>query len=455
MFLAAAVVGLIMYFFFFPTKFAKVAPEKDVENNHYCRDLIDTPDSAAVAFPGDSAKYKLIKQDVLVNADTFTDSEYHHYGSSRNYEDPQTKRKYVVRDPQHGGRFFGGGRSYKFASDLDPSQATDIRFGDYGLVFLFHADDTYTPLRTGLEVGGYSKSFGLFLVDIYKAVDKPPLPEWVLKCQDVPVSSGIEEALAEEQGASIVKNIGTSFYYPNPEKNWSPFKAEEQLAYFLFKRNKYIHHAWWTPHCKPAVYLYPQQEQQINVQVAIPYGSFLYTDPIYPTGGWNVRAKPNGALHYLGSDRADSTGKINYPSGVFPYLYYEARIHDSAIEKPTKGYVKKYEDIEKFYDEILPKLGLNSQETQEFKKYWLKALPKATYYFIGVVSQSNLNTIEPLTISPKQDTTIRVSLYFEALDTFTIIQPPTIQTPQRNGFTVVEWGGMVKRDKDHPFTCVQ
>jgi len=112
-------------------------------------------------------------------------------------------------------------------------------------------------------------------------------------------------------------------------------------------------------------------------------------------------------------------------------------------------------NLPSFFDEVLPKLGLNAKESKEFKEYWLKALPKSPYYFIGIMPQEQLNQNEPLTITPKEDTLIRVRLYFEAQDTLTSVQEPTIQTPQRSGFTVVDWGGMVKNDKNHPFTCLQ
>ncbi len=98
---------------------------------------------------------------------------------------------------------------------------------------------------------------------------------------------------------------------------------------------------------------------------------------------------------------------------------------------------------------------MNEKETAEFKDYWLKALPQSPYYFIGLIPQNELNTLEPLQITPKEDTLIRVRLYFEALDKYKIVKAPQIRTPQRTGFTVVDWGGMVKNDKDHPFTCLQ
>lgn len=244
----------------------------------------------------------------------------------------------------------------------------------------------------------------------------------------------------------------------NPKKSVkvNPQKAkrnELQLEYFTPWLISHV--GWWTPECKPAVYLYPEKEQMVQVQVAILQGFLTYTDPLYPAQGWSVIAKPNGELRYLSTHFADSRGMVNYPTGIFPYLYYEGKVADAAVIKPEKGYVIAYDQLETFYTNTLPKLGLNAKEAKEFKDYWLKALPKASYYFIGIIPQATLAGVEPLKITPKEDTMIRVRLYFEALDRFATVQPPYITTPQRNGFTVVDWGGMVKADRKHPFTCLQ
>jgi len=212
---------------------------------------------------------------------------------------------------------------------------------------------------------------------------------------------------------------------------------------------------WWTPECKPAVYLYPEKETLVNVQVTITNGFLTYTDPRYPSTGWSVFAKPSGELQYLSSNIFDSKGNVNYPTGVFPYLYYEGKVADSVVSKPEKGYVIAYDNLANFFDGLLPELGLNQKESQEFKEYWIKALPKASYYFIGIIPREQLDTNEPLTITPKEDTMIRVRLYFEALEKPKNVNQPEIVTPKRKGFTVVDWGGMVKRDTEHPFTCIQ
>ncbi len=233
--------------------------------------------------------------------------------------------------------------------------------------------------------------------------------------------------------------------------NWND-KTEQLRAFVPIQVPPW---GWWTPECKPAINLYPEKETLVNVKVAIPQGFLTYTDPLYPTNGWTVFAKPNGQLRYLGNNFSDSRGKINYTNGIFPYLYYEGKMADSAVTKPEEGFVSSYEDLDSFFDSMLPQLGLNSNESKEFKDYWLKALPKASYYFIGVIPQEQLNANEPLTIKPKEDTMIRVRLYFEALDQMQSVKEPELQRPIRNGFTVVDWGGMVKIDKAHPFTCLQ
>ena len=103
----------------------------------------------------------------------------------------------------------------------------------------------------------------------------------------------------------------------------------------------------------------------------------------------------------------------------------------------------------------MPKLGLNFVETRQFKEYWERVLPDSPYYFIGVVDKSNLDYIEALKINPEPDSIIRVSLYFEPLDSFKEVSEPNIVTPKREGFSVVEWGGLIKLHGDTPFTCSQ
>lgn len=204
---------------------------------------------------------------------------------------------------------------------------------------------------------------------------------------------------------------------------------------------------WLSPFCKPAIYLYPEKETNINVKIASK-GQISLTIPNYPNNGWQVTAYPNG--------------KIIDNNKTFDYLYYEAKIPNDLIDNKTnQGYVVKYEELEQTLKDLLIKLGLNEKEKKDFIEYWLKVLPSSNYYFVGIVPEKTLNDISPLSISPKPDTIIRVALYFKPLDSDSIgvdkkvqVSEPNFQEIKRKGFTVVEWGGLFKTDENHPFTCL-
>lgn len=198
-------------------------------------------------------------------------------------------------------------------------------------------------------------------------------------------------------------------------------------------------YSWWTPSCKPAIYLYPQKLENVNVKVNTT-GNLTLTIPSYENG-WNVLANPNGAIE---------SGNASYP-----YLYYESKIPDQKVKVPDTGFVVTKNELGSLFDSLLPKLGLLSNESKEFKDYWEKVLPSSSYYFVGIMNEEAIDSMEPLVITPKPNTVIRVRLYFEALKNKKEVQAPVIETPKREGFTVVEWGGMVKTDQNNPFTCSQ
>ncbi len=194
------------------------------------------------------------------------------------------------------------------------------------------------------------------------------------------------------------------------------------------------------PFCKPALYLYPQVSEPINVKIN-PKGKLNTTIPVYPQTGWNILGNPNGT--------------ITYEHTQYDYLYYEAAIPNSLIPKENTGYNVAYKDLKNFFSTLLPKLGLNANEQKQFSDYWLTALPYSPYYIISLVPQQVLNDISPLTISPTPDTLLRVTLNFQPVNTPQTIDLPILPKIQRTGFVAVEWAGMFQQDKDHPFTCLE
>lgn len=230
-------------------------------------------------------------------------------------------------------------------------------------------------------------------------------------------------------------------YIPTQQKVQFSSEAKDNLQLKWFYLVDTPVYSWYTPDCKPAVYLYPTVQQQTAVQVDA-VGPLTVTIPEYPQNGWNVVADPDGTIYSGGN--------------TYPYLYYEAKIPDAAVVKPQQGYVVTYQDLPNLYATVLPQLGLNAKETADFKEYWEKVLPYSPYYFVGVMPVKDVDAIEKLTISPAPDTTIRVRLFFEALKDWKGVESPSlINVPQRNGFTAVEWGGMVKLHPETSFTCSQ
>ena len=47
----------------------------------------------------------------------------------------------------------------------------------------------------------------------------------------------------------------------------------------------------------------------------------------------------------------------------------------------------------------------------------------------------------PLDVTPSPDTTLRIFMAWYSSDTAVEIEPQTLTSPERGGFTVVEWGG--------------
>jgi hypothetical protein len=173
---------------------------------------------------------------------------------------------------------------------------------------------------------------------------------------------------------------------------------------------------------KPAVYLYPTEDSFVNVKLNI-NGRITKDVPEYKNG-WTVFVTKDGIIE-----------------NKYDYLFYEAKMKN--IDLPNSGWIVKYDDLESWFDVNLARFGLNSKEKNQFKEYWLKELPKANYYEIKLFENSFLKENMDIIILPQPDTLIRLNFYFKPLKKEMAIQEPITTTPERRGFTVVEWGGML------------
>ena len=163
----------------------------------------------------------------------------------------------------------------------------------------------------------------------------------------------------------------------------------------------------------------------MDVRLAL-NGTLLTSAPLYQNG-WRVNAAPDGTL-------TDNNGN------TYPYLFWEAKLN--ADYDLSKGFCVKGSDTKAFLISKLRVLGLNEKETADFTDFWLKYMKDNPYNVITFQTSAYTDAAK-LDITPKPDTIIRVYMVWYRSDRAVAIPEQKLSTPQRRGFTAVEWGGCV------------
>ena len=178
---------------------------------------------------------------------------------------------------------------------------------------------------------------------------------------------------------------------------------------------------------KPIIYLYPTQETAVNVKL---WNSknLSHTYPKYNFEKWrNVIAQLNGDLKDI------ETWRKLYA------LYREWKSNNET--NFDEWFVVAWKDIIPFLEEKLAILWLNERESEEFIVYWLPQMENNKRNLIRFETKTEQDENMPLNITPKPDTVIRVMMDWRAINEPIDILEQELITPERNGFTVVEWWG--------------
>ena len=178
-----------------------------------------------------------------------------------------------------------------------------------------------------------------------------------------------------------------------------------------------------TVTAKPVIYLYPEGETEVSVKLDYE-GELTCTYPAYEDG-WRVTAAPDGTLR-------DAAGQ------TYNYLYWEGI--SSAPYDFSKGFCVKGEDTADFLEKALAELGLTRREANEFIVFWLPMMEQNPYNLIAFQSEAYTRRAE-LEVEPAPDTTIRVFMAWQGLEEAVEIEAQNLSAPERQGFTLVEWGG--------------
>ena len=183
---------------------------------------------------------------------------------------------------------------------------------------------------------------------------------------------------------------------------------------------------------KPVIYLYPKTLMEISIQLNIKNSKITVVYPKFNeiNNTWKVKAEPNG--------------DIIIDDKIYPYLFYELESYVPQIQ--NEGFIVKDEDAEKFLENKLKILGLNSKESTDFITYWLPLLLKNKISLCTFQNQTFFNNFE-LNINPKPDTLIRLFLSIKKIENIPDIKEQKLEQIERRGFTVIEWGGSNLKDK--------
>lgn len=175
---------------------------------------------------------------------------------------------------------------------------------------------------------------------------------------------------------------------------------------------------------KPVIYLYPEKITSVSVKVG---ATITKSEPTYQNG-WQVLAYPSGKLIFNGK--------------TYPYLFWEGKGQE--YPQVNSGTIVAKAELRQTIKNQLKELGLNDNEINDFLEFWLPRMPQSPYVRLTWFGTSAMNKLAPLAITPSPDTLIRVFLDFEGLDSQIKITPQKLSAPARQGFTVVEWGGLLR-----------
>ena len=243
--------------------------------------------------------------------------------------------------------------------------------------------------------------------------------------------------LSDQVNAPIVKNTYDSYQSFAKDSNVSSFPSLTMSQFLqnnpilFFKNSLGEYTALYGDGVivgggcgKPVIYLYPQKAQNVTVKVD---ADIRISEPNY-SDGWKVYARPSGQLTLNGKQ--------------YDSLYWEG--YGRYYPDVTSGTVVAKAQLPTVISQQLNQLGLNAKESKDFMDFWLPKMPTTAYTRLTWFGTNQVNKIAPLHVTPAPDTIIRIFLDYQGLDKPAAIPQQQLTHLPRKGFTVVEWGGLLK-----------
>lgn len=178
---------------------------------------------------------------------------------------------------------------------------------------------------------------------------------------------------------------------------------------------------------KPVIYLYPETTTNVSVKLNY-YGDVFASYPEIWTG-WNVIAKPNWTL----INKSDNK--------EYSYLFREWKPAKKINYDWSTWFLVKWTETREFLQEKLAKIWLEPKEYNEFIVYWYPKMMNNKYNLVHFARCEEYGKYAELDITPKPDSILRVFMVYKPIDEEIEIKPQEFEKFERQGFSVIEWGG--------------
>lgn len=249
--------------------------------------------------------------------------------------------------------------------------------------------------------------------------------------------NGVDSALVIVEGVDSVYSNDTGYFelYVMPGTytiiSRRDYYLEEKADSVVIKKN-HVYEGWFShgqieaAYFKPAIYLY--NDFPLHVTLSLEFNGVL--DFTYP--------KSNGSWE---ADITES-GQLSCEGKLLDYIYWDGRFSPAVSASDLhSGSIVMSGQVISFLEKALKDLGLNEKEKQDFISFWGPKLVKHDASYVHFATASYQAKV-PLIVTPEPDHVIRIFMVYAPAEVIDFTPVPQKFSPeQRNGFTVVEWGG--------------
>lgn len=180
----------------------------------------------------------------------------------------------------------------------------------------------------------------------------------------------------------------------------------------------------WVMVYKPNIYLYPTKNTNICVELSFPKGGkIVNSEPLY-NNGWCVNVQPNGII-----------------DNAYNYLFYESA--QPNIWQKNTGYCIQRGQLTQFLKNDMQKRHFTDTEINDFLDYWIPILNTYNYYLIYPQTKQIIDKVIKVTFNQNPMVFYRLFYGFKGVNQPANINPPVIESFEREGFVAVEWGGYI------------